>query len=64
MHLADGALIITSIKTMKLKGEVGMGGPKSTQTISVCRDNHVHYTSLHPTTDSTITLLIIIIPTS
>ena len=38
----------TSIKTMKLKDEVGMGGPKSTQIKQeICRDNHVHYTSLH-----------------
>ena len=28
---------------MKLKDEVGMGGPKSTQTRFVYRDNHVHY---------------------
>ena len=30
---------------MKLKGEVGMGGPKRTQTRFVHRDNDVHYTN-------------------
>ena len=33
---------------MKLKDEVqmGSGGPKSSYTNKICRDNHVHYTSL------------------
>ena len=40
MMLVCSDSIVTSI--MKLKNEVGTGGPKSID----CRDNHVYYTSL------------------